>query len=72
MKHLVRILALFLCLTMLCSTAMASGYSDMIDTIFNSYQRSDDNAETVYQQMVNGTYRTSEFLYFIAPYQNNR
>ena len=66
MKRLTRILALLLCLTMLCSTAMASGYSDMIDTIFNSYQRSDNNADNVYHQIVNGFYRSFEFGYVIA------
>ena len=66
MKHIRRLFAMLCCLTMLCGVAFARDYSSMIDTIFDSYTRGNDRAENVYQQIANGSYRTTEMLYVIC------
>ena len=61
MKHIRRILALLLCMTLLTAGAFARDYGSAIDSIFTTYTSGDNNAETVYQQMANGAYRSFEF-----------
>ena len=65
--RLKRLLALVLSLMLLCGcTAHAADYSSTIESIYNSYKSGNRSADTVYQQIANGTYRTFEMTYVIA------
>lgn len=61
-----RILALLCVLTMAVSSTALADYSSTISDIYDGYRSQNRSADNVYQQIVNGTYRTFEMLYVIA------
>ena len=65
MKLFRRILALACALTLAVTGALAS-YSSSISDIYDTYRSQNRSADNVYQQIVNGTYRSFEISYIIA------
>ena len=68
MKH--RCKRLLLCLVLVfalaVSPALAGNYASQIQSIANQFSHQNVMADNIYQQICNGTYRTTEFLNIIA------
>ena len=61
-----KILALVLAMLLVFGSTAHADYSSTIESIYNSYRSGNTRADNVYQQIVNGTYRTFEACYVIA------
>ena len=57
---------LLLSLVLLSGNALAGSYSSAISSIHSTFSRQNTYADNIYQQICNGTYRTTEFLEVIA------
>lgn len=60
------LLAIMLCAAAALAPAYAGAYGSTIRSIHSSYSHQDTMAKNIYQQICNGTYRSTELLEVIA------
>ena len=65
-KHILALLLVFTLLLGMAFPASAGSYASQIQSVSSSFTRQNISADNIYQQICNGTYRTTEFLNIIA------
>ena len=66
MKKLILVFLSILLLMSFCTEASAGNYSSQISSVASQFSHQNAMADNIYQQICNGTYRTTEFLNIIA------
>ena len=67
MNTVKRVLCLVVAMMLLCtSSALASSHASQISSVMSSFSSQNTRADNIYQQICNGTYRTTELLTIIA------
>ena len=67
MNAVKRILCFVVVIMLLCiSSALASSYASQISSVMSSFSNQNMQADSIYQQICNGTYRTTELAAIVA------